>query len=71
MAELNVKFQMQEKELQISRLQQEKLAHQTFLLKAAIFAVCLLIVALIALFTLRYKKEWQRKRSNYSSRRTN
>lgn len=71
MAELNVKFQMQEKELQISRLQQEKLAHQTFLLKAAIFAVCLLIVALIALFTLRYKKEWQRKRSDYSSRRTN
>ena len=62
MAELNVKFQMQEKELQISRLQQEKLAHQTFLLKAAIFAVCLLIVALIALFTLRYKKRMAEKK---------
>lgn len=62
MAELNVKFQMQEKELQISRLQQEKLAHQTFLLKAAIFAVCLQIVALIALFTLRYKKRMAEKK---------
>lgn len=62
MAELNVKFQMQEKELQISRLQQEKLAHQTFLLKAVIFAVCLLIVALIALFTLRYKKRMAEKK---------
>lgn len=62
MAELNVKFQMQEKELQISRLQQEKLAHQTFLLKAAIFTVCLLIVALIALFTLRYKKRMAEKK---------
>lgn len=57
MAELNVKIQMQEKELQINRLQQEKLTHQTALLKAAICTVGLLIIILIALFILRYKKK--------------
>lgn len=62
MAELNVKIQMQEKELQINRLQQEKLAHQTFLLKAAICTVGLLIIVLIALFILRYKKKIAEKK---------
>lgn len=62
MAELNIKIQMQEKELQINRLKQERLAHQTFLLKAAICAVCLLIVILIALFILHYKKKMAEKK---------
>ena len=56
MAELNVKFQTQEKELQISKLEQEKLAHQAFLLKASVCVGCLLVIVLIVILTLHYKK---------------
>lgn len=56
MAEFNVKYQTQEKELQIARLQQEKLEHQTFLLKIAVATGCLLALAFIALLAMYYKK---------------
>lgn len=69
MAELNVKFQTQEKELQISKLEQEKLAHQAFLLKASVCVGCLLVIVLIVILTLHYKNEWQKERSNCSSRK--
>lgn len=69
MAELNVKFQTQEKELQISKLEQEKLAHQAFLLKASVCVGCLLVIVLIVILTLHYKNEWQKERSNCFSRK--
>lgn len=56
MAEFNVKYQTQEKELQIARLQQEKLEHQAFLLKIAVATGCLLALAFIALLAMYYKK---------------
>lgn len=56
MAEFNVKYQTQEKELQIAHLQQEKLEHETFLLKITVAAGCLLALAFIALLILYYKK---------------
>lgn len=58
---------MQEKELQINRLQQEKLTYQTALLKAAICTVGLLIIILIALFILRYKKKIVEKKNPTTS----
>ena len=56
MAEFNVKYQTQEKELQIAHLQQEKLEHETFLLKITVAAGCLLTLAFIVLLILYYKK---------------
>lgn len=56
MAEFNVKYQTQEKELQIARLQQEKLEREAFLLKIAAAAGCLLALAFIALLAMYYKK---------------
>lgn len=57
MAEFNVKYHTQEKELEIAHLQQEQLEHQAFLLKASI-AVALLS----ALLTLRHKKRIAEKK---------
>lgn len=57
MAEFNVKYHTQEKELEIAHLQQEQLEHQAFLLKASI-AVALLIT----LLTLRHKKRIAEKK---------
>lgn len=62
MAEFNVKYQTQEKELQIARLQQEKLEHQTLLLKTAVSAGCLLTVALVAVLLLYYRKRMAEKK---------
>lgn len=63
MAEFNVKYHTQEKELEIAHLQQEQLEHQAFLLKASI-AVALLSgrLALITLLTLRHKKRMAEKK---------
>lgn len=59
MAEFNVKYHTQEKELEIAHLQQEQLEHQAFLLKASI-AVALL--SGLALITLRHKKRMAEKK---------
>lgn len=56
MAEFNVKYHTQEKELEIAHLQQEQLEHQAFLLKA------LSGLALITLLTLRHKKRIAEKK---------
>ena len=56
MAEFNVKYQTQEKELQITHLQQEKLASQAAFLKMAICAGCLLVLAIMGVVILYYKK---------------
>lgn len=47
MAEFNVKYHTQEKELEIAHLQQEQLEHQAFLLKASIAVALLSGLALI------------------------
>jgi two-component system NarL family sensor kinase len=56
MAELNVKFQTQEKELQIARLQQEKLTNQAIFLKTVTGAGCLLVLTVLGIVILYYKK---------------
>lgn len=61
MAELNVKFQTQEKELQISKLEQEKLAHQAFLLKASVCVGCLLVIVLIVILITLQKTNGRKK----------
>lgn len=60
MAEFNVKYHTQEKELEIAHLQQEQLEHQAFLLKASI-AVALLS-GLALMLTLRHKKRMAEKK---------
>lgn len=60
MAEFNVKYHTQEKELEI--LQQEQLEHQAFLLKASIAVALLSGLALITLLTLRHKKRIAEKK---------
>ena len=61
MAEFNVKYHTQEKELEIAHLQQEQLEHQAFLLKASIAVALLSGLALITLLTLRHKETNSRK----------
>lgn len=56
MAEFNVKYQTQEKELQIAHLQQEKLANQATFLKTVTSAGCLLALAVLGIVILYYKK---------------
>lgn len=56
MAEFNVKYQTQEKELQIAHLKQQQLEHQALLLKTIIGGGFLLIVTLIILLELYHKK---------------
>lgn len=56
MAELNVKFQTQEKEQQIARLQQEKLTNQAIFLKTVTGAGCLLVLTVLGIVILYYKK---------------
>lgn len=56
MAEFNVKYQTQEKELQIARLQQEKLADQATFLKTVTSTGCLLTLAILGVVILYYKK---------------
>lgn len=62
MAEFNVKYQTQEKELEIARLEQEQLKHQAFLLKASIAAGLLLAGILIAFIAMRHKKRMAEKK---------
>ena len=62
MAEFNVKYHTQEKELEIAHLQQEQLEHQAFLLKASIAVALLSGLALITLLTLRHKKRIAEKK---------
>ena len=62
MAEFSVKYQTQEKELEIARLRQEQLEHQTFLLKACIAAGLLLAIALITLIALQHKRRMAEKK---------
>lgn len=62
MAEFNVKYHTQEKELEITHLQQEQLEHQAFLLKASIAVALLSGLALITLLTLRHKKRIAEKK---------
>lgn len=64
MAEFNVKYHTQEKELEIAHLQQEQLEHQAFLLKASIAVALLSGLALITLLTLRHKKRIAERRLN-------
>lgn len=52
MAEFNVKYQTQEKELQIAHLQQEKLANQATFLKTVTSAGCLLALAVLGIVIL-------------------
>lgn len=56
MAEFNVKYQTQEKELQIAHLKQQQLEHQALLLKGAIGGGLLLIGISIILLGVSYKK---------------
>lgn len=62
MAEFNVKYQTQEKELQIARLQQDQLKHQTLILKTIISAGCLLAVCIILVLFFFYKKRIAEKK---------
>lgn len=56
MAEFNVKYQTQEKELQIANLKQQQLEHQALLLKGAIGNGLLLICISIILLGVYHKK---------------
>lgn len=56
MAEFNVKYQTQEKELQIANLKQQQLEHQALLLKGAIGSGLLLICISIILLGVYHKK---------------
>lgn len=56
MAEFNVKYQTQEKELQIAHLKQQQLEHQALLLKGAIGGGLLLIGISIILLGVSYKR---------------
>lgn len=56
MAEFNVKYQTQEKELQIANLKQQQLEHQALLLKGAIGSGLLLICTSIILLGVYHKK---------------
>lgn len=68
MAEFNVKYQTQEKELQIARLEQEQLRHQAILLKASIVAGLLLAGILIAFIAMRHKKRMAEKKIEWLKR---
>lgn len=56
MAEFNIKYQTQEKELQIANLKQQQLEHQALLLKGAIGSGVLLICISIILLGVYHKK---------------
>lgn len=62
MAEFNVKYQTQEKELQIAHLKQQQLEHQALLLKSAIGGGILVIAVFIILLIIYYKKRMAEKR---------
>lgn len=62
MAEFNVKYRTQEKELEIARLNQTNLEHKAFQFKMVLVTALLAGIALITLLMLRHKKRMAEKK---------
>lgn len=62
MAEFNVKYRTQEKELEIARLNQKNLEHEAFRFKMILVTAILAGIALVIMIILRHKKRMAEKK---------